>query len=164
MLHERTLTKMVLMFLTLSAAFALASGRLGEIMPCPHEWVKFESRCFHFERTSMSWPNAERRCLSLGGNLASVHNSAESHFLKELTSGSHSWIGGFDAAQAKIEKDRLWFWSDGSVFDYQNWADGEPNNFNGVREPCILIFGEGHRWNDEVCEHSFPSLCSMELN
>ncbi|KAL0970683.1 hypothetical protein UPYG_G00245660 [Umbra pygmaea] len=114
----------------------------------------------------MSWTHAERHCLSLGGNLASVHDSAVSRFLQEKISGSLAWTGGYDAVQANIEtvENRLWFWSDGSVFDYQNWADGEPNNFNGVREPCILMnFGEGHRWNDEVCEHSFPFVCSMKL-
>lgn len=36
-------------------------------------------------------------------------------------------------------QDRLWFWSDGSKFDHESWAQGQPNNHNGAREPCIQI-------------------------
>uniref|UniRef100_A0AAY5K8F0 C-type lectin domain-containing protein n=1 Tax=Esox lucius TaxID=8010 RepID=A0AAY5K8F0_ESOLU len=71
-------------------------------------------------------------CLTLGANLVSVHSPEESHFLLQLTDGSPAWVGGSDAVQ-----NRQWFWSDGSTFGYQNWAKGEPNNFNSTREPCI---------------------------
>uniref|UniRef100_A0AAZ3Q5P8 C-type lectin domain-containing protein n=1 Tax=Oncorhynchus tshawytscha TaxID=74940 RepID=A0AAZ3Q5P8_ONCTS len=126
--------------------------------PCPRGWFQFNSRCFMFVKTARTWPNAERHCQLLGeklkpvyntvkylgANLASVHSYEESQFLQAvvlITTGSFplTWIGGFDAVQAKVEKDRLWFWSDGSKFDHESWAEGEPNNHNGAREPCIQI-------------------------
>ncbi|XP_042184640.1 ladderlectin-like isoform X2 [Oncorhynchus tshawytscha] len=59
-------------------------------------------------------------------------------------------------------EDRLWFWSDGSKFDHESWAEGEPNNHNGAREPCIQInFGAENGWNDESCGKSYPSVCSI---
>ncbi|XP_038821911.1 ladderlectin isoform X1 [Salvelinus namaycush] len=130
---------------------------------CPTGWFQFGSRCFMFVETARSWPLAERHCVSLGANLASLHSSAEYQFLQEVveskTGGfSTTWIGGFDAVQ-----DRLWFWSDGSEFDYQNWKKGEPNN-SGGREPCIVInWGDEYRWNDINCRNIFPSVCSKRI-
>ncbi|CAB1320992.1 unnamed protein product, partial [Coregonus sp. 'balchen'] len=102
-------------------------------------------------------------CVSIGANLASVHSSAEYQFLQEVVGSkiggsSTTWIGGFDAVQ-----DRLWFWSDGSEFDYQNWKKGEPNN-SGGREPCMVMnWGDEYRWNDINCGNSFPSVCSKRI-
>uniref|UniRef100_A0A6Q2YT78 Eosinophil lineage-specific marker n=1 Tax=Esox lucius TaxID=8010 RepID=A0A6Q2YT78_ESOLU len=122
---------------------------------CNRGWHQFGSRCFRFEETLRSWTEAERHCQSLGGHLASVHSWKESRFLKMLTVGSPlTWIGGNDGG-------RSWSWTDGSGFNYHEWAQGEPNNYNGVREPCIQInFGGLYRWNDEVCEKNFASVCS----
>ncbi|XP_038860476.1 ladderlectin-like [Salvelinus namaycush] len=157
------------LLLLLSAAFTLGDimtvNKANELVkfaadqrnPCPRGWFQFNSRCFMFVRTSRTWPNAERHCQLLGeklkpvhntvkylgANLASVHSYEESQFLQAvvlIATGSFplTWIGGFDAVQ-----DRLWFWSDGSKFDHESWAEGEPNNHNGAREPCIQInFGE----------------------
>uniref|UniRef100_A0A8C7N5U1 C-type lectin domain-containing protein n=1 Tax=Oncorhynchus kisutch TaxID=8019 RepID=A0A8C7N5U1_ONCKI len=126
--------------------------------PCPRGWFQFNSRCFMFVKTARTWPNAEY----LGANLASVHSYEESQFLQAvvlITTGSFplTWIGGFDAVQ-----DRLWFWSDGSKFDHESWAEGEPNNNNGAREPCIHFnFGAENGWNDVSCGKSYPSVCSI---
>uniref|UniRef100_A0A3P8ZQ66 C-type lectin domain-containing protein n=1 Tax=Esox lucius TaxID=8010 RepID=A0A3P8ZQ66_ESOLU len=98
---------------------------------CNRGWQKFGSRCFRFEEILRSWTEAERHCQSLGGHLASVHSWKESRFLETLTVDSPlTWIGGNDGGR--------WSWTDGSGFNYHEWAQGEPNNYNGVREePCI---------------------------
>uniref|UniRef100_A0A3P8XXC6 C-type lectin domain-containing protein n=1 Tax=Esox lucius TaxID=8010 RepID=A0A3P8XXC6_ESOLU len=99
---------------------------------CNRGWHQFWSRCFRFEETLRSWTEAERHCQSLGGHLASVHSWKESKFLETLTVGSPlTWIGGNDRGR--------WTWTDGSGFNYHEWAQGEPNNYNGVREPCIQM-------------------------
>ncbi|XP_038872859.1 ladderlectin-like [Salvelinus namaycush] len=74
--------------------------------PCPGGWTKYESRCFMFVNTAMTWPQAESYCLSLRANLASVHNCGENYNLQQLvlknTGQQHStWIGGFDAIQVE---------------------------------------------------------------
>ncbi|XP_034146216.1 ladderlectin-like [Esox lucius] len=109
-----------------------------------------------------SWTEAERHCQSLGGHLASVHSWKESRFLETLTVGSPlTWIGGNDGGWPELTKDRSWSWTDGSGFNYHEWDEGEPNNYNGVREPCIQMnAGDQHRWNDDVCEKNCASVCS----
>ncbi|KAK6327412.1 hypothetical protein J4Q44_G00030570 [Coregonus suidteri] len=130
---------------------------------CSTGWFQYESRCFMFIETARTWPLAERHCVSLGANLASVHSSAEYQFLQVVVGCkaggfSPTWVGGYDAVQ-----DRLWFWSDGSKFDYQNWKKGEPNN-SGGREPCMVMnWGDEYRWNDISCGNSFPSVCSKSF-
>ncbi|XP_036842945.1 ladderlectin-like isoform X2 [Oncorhynchus mykiss] len=59
-------------------------------------------------------------------------------------------------------EDRRWFWSDGSDFDHQNWAEGRPDA--GARESCVHInFGGQQLWNNALCERSLPSVCSLRL-
>ncbi|XP_062384960.1 ladderlectin-like, partial [Sardina pilchardus] len=63
-----------------------------------------KKRCFKFISTARTWAEAERFCLLLGGNLASVHSVEEYHFIQGLivmhTNGSPAtWIGGSDAQQ-----------------------------------------------------------------
>ena len=61
-----------------------------------------------------------------------------------------SFIGASDLA-----KDGEWTWSDGSAWDYTNWARGEPNGQR--RENCgrLEIPNGGHNyngaWNDKPC-------------
>ncbi|KAK6291655.1 hypothetical protein J4Q44_G00374400 [Coregonus suidteri] len=169
---------MLTVLLLLSAAFALGDANsFVEEDLCPSGWTKYGSRCFMFVKTARTWPEAERHCVSLGeklvsvpstveylgANLASVHSSEEEQFLQTLvkTGGfPPTWIGGFDADKAK---DRLWFWSDGSDFDHQNWAKGRPNNA-GARERCIQMnFGGERRWNNAICGRSLLSVCSLRL-
>ncbi|XP_031647507.1 ladderlectin-like isoform X1 [Oncorhynchus kisutch] len=172
---------MLTSLLLLSAAFALgdANSLLEEDL-CPSGWTKYGSRCLMFVKTTRSWPEAERYCVSLGdqlvsvpnvvkylgANLASVHSSEEDQFLQALvlvkTVGfPPTWTGGFYSV-----KDRRWFWSDGSDFDHQNWAKGRPGA--GARESCVHInFGAEssgqQRWDNALCERSLPSVCSLRL-
>uniref|UniRef100_A0A3P8XTX5 C-type lectin domain-containing protein n=1 Tax=Esox lucius TaxID=8010 RepID=A0A3P8XTX5_ESOLU len=101
--------------------------------------------------------------LSLGGHLASVHSWLESIFLEALTIDLPlTWIGGTDGGQPQMTQDRSWSWTDGSGFNYHEWAQGEPKNYNGVRDVYSdeLWRYHKHRWNDDVCEKRFASVCS----
>uniref|UniRef100_A0A4W5KTZ7 C-type lectin domain-containing protein n=1 Tax=Hucho hucho TaxID=62062 RepID=A0A4W5KTZ7_9TELE len=100
--------------IVLGEAFDLGAAKAGVVeeqqeagaaesdRPCPGGWTKYESRCFMFVNTARTWPQAESYCLSLGANLASVHNCGENYNLQQLVlknTGQHhaTWIGGSDA-------------------------------------------------------------------
>ncbi|KAM4563493.1 galactose-specific lectin nattectin-like [Odontesthes bonariensis] len=130
---------------------------------CPPGWTQFGSRCFIFYRTTKTWIDAEHFCMSIGGNLASIHSADESLFLSGLVkrvTGSlpHTYVGGFDAVAEK-----RWMWSDGSHFNYRRWHQGEPSNFRGTEHCLEINFRGGTYWNDEICTDRNPFICGKKL-
>ncbi|XP_059189846.1 galactose-specific lectin nattectin-like [Centropristis striata] len=124
---------------------------------CPPHWTGFGSRCFRFFWRTLAWVDAEKHCISVGGNLASVHNADENAFLRdhiETVSGArrHTWIGGSDG-----EREGQWLWSDGTPFDYARWSIGEPNNYG--YEHCVEMNWGGNYWNDNRCYHHKHFVC-----
>ncbi|XP_010864554.2 ladderlectin-like [Esox lucius] len=127
---------------------------------CPSGWTEYNSHCYIYISTQRTWPQAEQNCLSLGGNLVSIHNAGENEAVKDVVfratnSNPATWIGGSDAYE-----NRVWFWSDGTRFDYHNWASGEPNKAGG-KEPCIQTNAGVGYWNDLRCELTLPSVCKL---
>ncbi|XP_075948408.1 ladderlectin-like [Anarhichas minor] len=126
---------------------------------CSYGWTECNGRCFRYIPRPMTWAKAERNCLSLGGNLASVHNILEYHWIQRIiVSVSHqyksTWIGGSDA-----QEENKWFWSDGTSFSYMYWCKGEPNNLRG-RQHCLhMNHGAGKCWDDIQCSYEKPSVC-----
>ncbi|XP_045544740.1 ladderlectin-like [Salmo salar] len=159
--------------IVLGEAFDLRAAKAGVVeeqqeaeaaesdRPCPGGWTKYKSRCFMFVNNAMTWPQAENHCLSFQANLASIKDCVENYNLQQLVlrnTGQHqpTWIGGFNSVQNK-----LWFWSDGSKFDYQSWGQGEPNNYGG-NEHCLQMNAGGDKtWNDLNCEVKLPMVCAL---
>ncbi|XP_076838500.1 ladderlectin-like [Brachyhypopomus gauderio] len=126
---------------------------------CSTGWEKFGQYCYKYMAESKKWAEAEQNCLSLGGNLASVHNKETQNFLKDFTkkqTGSYerTWIGLHDAPQ-----DFIWLWSDGTKFDFSAWHSGEPSN-GGWAEKCVeMNYGDEVLWNDDRCNHDHFYVC-----
>ncbi|XP_019912108.1 ladderlectin-like isoform X1 [Esox lucius] len=129
---------------------------------CPSGWTEYNSYCYIYNSTARTWSQAEQYCLSLGGNLVSIHNAGENEAVKDVVfratnSNPAIWIGGSDLYETKV-----WFWSDGTTFDYSNWSSGEPNNGRGGIEHCgqTNYKGAGY-WNDRTCESRLPCVCKL---
>ncbi|KAM6952239.1 ladderlectin-like [Lycodopsis pacificus] len=107
----------------------------------------------------MTWAKAEKHCVSLGGNLASVHNILEYEGIQKIILDSSqenksSWIGGSDA-----EEENQWLWTDGTIFGYTNWCAGEPNNGGGIQYCMQMNYGGAKCWDDVQCSSNKPSVC-----
>ncbi|XP_032422555.1 galactose-specific lectin nattectin-like isoform X2 [Xiphophorus hellerii] len=151
--------------LLLSLSCVLCIGAKIDLVPlCPTGWSEFGNRCFLFQNTQTDWATAERACNDLGANLASICNSNDHNFLKNLVNskkGSYerTWVGGHDG-----EKEGVWLWSDGSKFTYNQWGSGEPNNYGG-NENCMEINLKGSiiYLNDEGCTRNSFSICAKNF-
>ena len=129
-------------------------------------------------------PAAEFQCIIRGGHLASLHSEADSDLLDSMiddNGGGSTWIGYHDrAAEAGCTDDRhqgigglieaaTFIWTDGTASDYEDWAGGEPNDWqDGVarcdgtgNEDCTEIWRSGQDWNDANCDGSKPYICGF---
>ncbi|XP_054876224.1 ladderlectin-like [Poeciliopsis prolifica] len=98
---------------------------------CPSGWTPINSRCFQYVQKPMTWARAERNCLSMGGNLASVQDMNEYRQIQAIIATASygaktAWIGGSNA-----QEDNIWLWSDGNRFIYTDWCSGQPDNHGG---------------------------------
>ena len=66
--------------------------------------------------------------------------------MTDLSDGRRFWLGG------KVG----WSWSDGTPWDYQNWAPGQPSGGEGCLENLALAHGEDEEgmWNDRGCTNT----------
>ncbi|XP_034532342.1 type-2 ice-structuring protein-like isoform X3 [Notolabrus celidotus] len=127
---------------------------------CHSGWKLIGHRYFFYVAQHLTWAQAEKKCVSLGGHLASVHSQWEYHQIRSLIKAqSHghpaAWVGGTDSCQEGV-----WRWSDGSCFDFKQWCRGEPNNGLGTNQDCLQInFSCNKCWDDLWCHHRRPSVC-----
>uniref|UniRef100_A0A8R1DJA9 C-type lectin domain-containing protein n=1 Tax=Caenorhabditis japonica TaxID=281687 RepID=A0A8R1DJA9_CAEJA len=104
-------------------------------VPCQAGWEYYPPTCSCFRIISnTTYYNAMNTCRSMGGTLASVHNSGEAAFINRLGVQANSyWVSTASARDNIIigltyNSDRGYFqWDDSTVFDYaQGFAPGEP--------------------------------------
>ncbi|XP_074538599.1 galactose-specific lectin nattectin-like [Halichoeres trimaculatus] len=130
---------------------------------CPAGWTQFESHCYLFQHSPMVWADAEKHCTTLGANLVSLHSKEQHTFIQNTLMGIagklvNIWVGGQDAV-----KEGVWLWSDGSLFDFNGWSKGEPNNY-GRGEDCMeMNFREKDFINDIGCSKKSSFMCAKPL-
>ncbi|KAK9978876.1 hypothetical protein ABG768_020614 [Culter alburnus] len=123
---------------------------------CASGWSAYGCRCFRFFNKHETWSRAEYKCLSYGGNLASVHNHDEYMFIQRMIrqtthASTRTWIGGRCA-------EGHWIWSDGTRMTYQIWSPGEPNDHS--YEYCTEMNYFNGNWNDVNCHAEKPYVCA----
>ncbi|KAM3595691.1 uncharacterized protein V6R79_001211 [Siganus canaliculatus] len=131
---------------------------------CPSFWYSFKGRCYRYIATHLTWADAELRCVSLGGNLVSIHSLDEHSFVTHLIKNfgftyNSAWIGLSD-----IHKEGRWMWSDGRPVVFTFWATGEPNSYKGNEDCAHIDYGKGLKWNDNSCYAGFPSVCAARIH
>ncbi|XP_018764911.2 macrophage mannose receptor 1-like [Serinus canaria] len=156
------------------------SGFAPPVLPllggCPETWLLFKNKCYKIfgsrEEETLTWHSARSVCRDVGGNLASIHNNQVQAFLtfhlKDVA--SETWIGLND-----INSENTYLWTDGSVFDYSNWAPGFPfrDNFKVVdwkyitiETDCIAMTrrsaDDAGLWANTDCQHNKSYICQMD--
>lgn len=110
-----------------------------------------------------NWSEADEYCwTTYGTHLASIHNANENAdafatFSTYSSSDDWTWIGLTD-----VICEHVYFWSDGSPSDYENWRGSEPNNYGG-NEDCVNLWEDGG-WNDLRCARRLSRfICNLNL-
>ncbi|XP_057700448.1 type-2 ice-structuring protein-like [Corythoichthys intestinalis] len=123
---------------------------------CPAAWTKYNKQCFYYDGTSWTWVEAQARCQSFGGNLASVHSDEEYAFIQTLTQVP-TWLGGTDC-----QRTGAWFWIDGTPMMYRIWCLLKPDN--DLKQCCLQMnTGENKCWDDATCSTTLPYVCARPL-
>ncbi|XP_014877691.1 type-2 ice-structuring protein-like [Poecilia latipinna] len=157
--------KLLAVFLLVSSAVAQAThfDSIQTSITCPSGWTLIYSRCFLYVPNYMTWADAEKNCLSMGANLASVHNPYEYHQVQNLIAAAghgskKAWIGGSDE-----EQEKTWLWSDGSPMIYTNWCRWQPDNRFSSQHCLQINYSVGKCWDDSWCDFCRPSVCAKEI-
>ena len=92
-------------------------------------------------------------------NLVSLHSEEEHQFVVGLKPGL-AWLGG------RRDPGEDFVWSDGTPWDYSNWAPGQPSDDRGD-EDCVHMWEWEYRlneWNDRPCSHERTFVCKKGKN
>ncbi|CAH3137174.1 unnamed protein product [Porites lobata] len=138
-------------------------GKLCEAKTCTTpDWLYYNNSCFKVFTEEVPWFDARKSCTTIGSNLISIHSTEENNFVqqeKSLISKSSAWIGLFNLNST----DRSYEWVDGSMVDFRNWGDGEPNNDNSG-ENCTELYRVNGKWNDESCYANRTYVCGKKFS
>ena len=122
----------------------------GECFSKPTCDLSIEGDCYVHIDQSVNWNKAESCCVAWGGHLASIHSDVENDLVNFIRNkDKFTWIGLSDSAS-----DGTYVWTDGTEFDYTNFAMNQPDSSNG--ESCFHFFdlARGEAWNDYNCMSS----------
>ena len=120
--------------------------------------VTVNGDCYAHVDDNINWNQAEDCCVAWGGHLASIHSEDDNILLNSIRNQDRwTWIGLSDTAN-----DSVYVWTDGTSFNYNSFATGEPNSLSG--ESCFHFFNGALTWNDYHCSAtSFGSILTSYI-
>ena len=73
--------------------------------------------------------------------------------------GGFPWLGGLRDPGNHSN----WVWSDGTPWNYSNWAENQPAGILNGNQNCVHMQGGStinrHKWNDRPCHHVRTFVC-----
>ncbi|XP_071527535.1 macrophage mannose receptor 1-like isoform X2 [Panulirus ornatus] len=130
---------------------------------CAYGWDHRGTRCYrvspHVFPEPLSWHEGEHWCSSHGGHLASIGSAEEQTAIYELP-GLLDFSDVYDSVWVglKLDLDSEYYWTDGTVLDYIDWATDQPDNHHG-REKCGSADLSTLKLSDTVCHAYLPFIC-----
>uniref|UniRef100_A0A1A8MEC8 Macrophage mannose receptor 1-like n=2 Tax=Nothobranchius pienaari TaxID=704102 RepID=A0A1A8MEC8_9TELE len=126
---------------------------------CSDPYIPYNGHCFHLQRTTQTWPDAQRECRKDGGDLVTINNVEDQSFvISQLgyASSDELWIGFNDR-----RTEGLFDWSDHATVTFTSWEFGKPT-VSGLSEDCVFIRGENGNWADGSCDDKRGFICMKQ--
>ena len=110
------------------------------------------------------WANARQRCqqLCLKGDLASIKDDATMHFIRDnvpLKINENEYIVWIGAQK----QNGYWRWSDGTAWNYENWAFTPPSYTSSSSGINIFLHRANFRWYAERYYYNNNFLCQCDV-
>ncbi|KAF3705416.1 Galactose-specific lectin nattectin [Channa argus] len=175
------LMMMTVMMMKISAQGIEEMCKNDPVVPCRKDlkdgpWYQLgDNRCMRafFYTQHLNFENAEIACnkynaAGFKGQLVSINNKKELDkvmcaMYKVHPGKPHYWIGLKRLDQMFPFQPPQRIWTDGHVYDFRNWAGGQPNNYL-QRESCTeMNYWSWGLWNDEACWSERPYMCQVRL-
>ncbi|XP_041646973.1 galactose-specific lectin nattectin-like [Cheilinus undulatus] len=123
---------------------------------CPDGWTPIKERCYMYHNLAKEWCEAEKHCVSKGGNLISILGPNDKMAVKDILKRAVGkpiavWTGTHDAV-----KNGCWLNSDGSEH-HKSWAAKGKKGEN-----CIMYGLSGNPVASD-CSAKKPFICSTEV-
>ncbi|XP_038048132.1 lactose-binding lectin l-2-like [Patiria miniata] len=127
----------------------------------PSSWIKWGGKYYKAIIEPLTWSEAKKECIKMGGALVLPQSDEETDFLKTLVlqPGQQRtdlfWINCND-----LEEEDTWKCQDGTdEVEYRNWDThlGSQPDGRGY-ENCAEVWSGG-KWNDVDCDNLVPAIC-----
>ncbi|GHT30780.1 hypothetical protein FACS189427_01000 [Planctomycetales bacterium] len=127
------------------------------------EAVRYENKIFLFVAQEKVWQDAYDWSRERNGDLASIHSKKEDEFLCKIIfkqgKVNPPLAGGYKISNR-------WFWTDGTPFDFTNWAKGQPDGTSRgkkVEDRICFYYGADTAWNDMTADSKKPFILQWTL-
>ncbi|CAL1160147.1 unnamed protein product [Cladocopium goreaui] len=118
----------------LPARFSLGRAICEFEGTCKAGWDHFRDSCYQLQRWPGSFKEAQGHCQEASAHLVSISSAEEQDFVQRLCGSNMCWLGLEEAS-----KSERWRWIDGSSLTFENWQQGEPNNYGGIDENRAMM-------------------------
>ena len=136
---------------------------------CYPGWKKFEKNCYRLSTGIKFWMDAENDCIDQNAHLVSIHSHEEMKFVQKITHNMDQVHLGATRNNFNTQTANKYSfdWTDGSKFDYENWANREPNEFRPIDrkhlDKIITKKWSGRGWTDDAYDHQHRYVCKKPM-
>lgn len=122
----------------------------------PDDAIEYNGHYYYFySNICDTWEKAEEYCRLKGGYLSIIDDDEENNALYDAMKDL-----GYESAYfglSDTEKEGKWKCVDGTIAEYTNWDEDEPNNERGIEDYAMFFYGvKAYKWNDGDFGHGTP--------
>ncbi|MEI6148050.1 MAG: C-type lectin domain-containing protein [bacterium] len=120
----------------------------------PDDAAEYKGHHYKLYSDASNWDKALFLCRTRGGHLAVISDAEENAFIAGMIKGNaRIWIGA-------SKEMRAWRWCTASRFDYQNWAQGSPNDGEKIGLKVTMLGNPDQNRRDYGKWDDFPGTSS----